>query len=151
MQEVSHLVRNGYVGRISGLTYLGVQIPVYDTFEKEGAILPLSDPNAIAYILIHDISTNDDSPKCSINQNVSVQAQVVTKFNANTGESLHSELIGNAMLERLMSGGMKVEINLDGELQSWLSRLASSRPINSETSTNRIFSKNYIFSHKISQ
>jgi hypothetical protein len=152
MIEVSHLLRKAYIATLSPINYLGKVIPIYDTFEKEAVTLPVGNSTqCFAYILIHDITVNDDSAKCGINQNASIQVQVVTKFNANTGESLHSEIIGSLCLQKLAPNSQIVKINLDEPAYSWFGRMESNRPINSETATNRIFTKNYIFSHKINQ
>lgn len=152
MIEVSHLLREAYITTLSPISYLGKVIPIYDTYEKNGVNLPIGNTTGCtAYILIHDITVNDDSPKCGVNQNVSIQLQVVTKFNANTGESLHSEIIGSLCLQKLAPNNQRIEVTLTNPAYSWLGRYESSRPINSETATNRIFTKNYIFSHKINQ
>lgn len=152
MIEVSHLLRKAYIATLSPINYLGKVIPIYDTFEKEAAILPIGNSTqCFAYILIHDITVNDDSLKCGVNQNASIQVQIVTKFNANTGESLHSEIIGSLCLQKLAPNSQRIEVTLDDPAYNWLGRYESSRPINSETATNRIFTKNYIFSHKINQ
>lgn len=152
MLEVSHLLRKAYIAKLNNLTYLGKLIPVYDEYEREGVLLPIGNTTqCIAYCLIKDITVNDDSPKCGISEDVSIQLQVVTKFNANTGENLYAELIGNLALLILSGGGNRVVVDVDPPFDNFIGRKISSRAINSETKTNRIFTKNYVFLHKISQ
>lgn len=153
MIEIAPLLRKAYVSKLSNLVFFSKVVPVWDTFEKEATIYPNIN-NMQAYILIKDITVNDDSPKCSINEDVSIQVQVVTMFNANTGESLYSEQLGNTVLGALMPFSRnRVDIGELGNEQawSWIGRKVSARQINSETATTRIFSRNYIFSHKITQ
>jgi hypothetical protein len=150
MVEVAPLLRKAYVAKLANIQYLSKVVPPNDTFEK----FKVTIGDFEAYILIKDITVNDDSPKCMVNENVSIQVQVVTAFNANTGESLHSELIGQQVLNALdPTGRNKIDIRAlsanGNEATSWMGKKESARQINSETSTQRLFTRNYIFSHKI--
>lgn len=145
-------LRKAYVSKLENVFYLGVQLPVYDTYAKSGREINSGFIGILAYILIKDITVNDDSPKCGITQDVSIQVQVVTLTHAETGEGLHSERIGSEVLKALIpSGTNKVDIReIDGAV-SWSGRFVSSRPIDSVTPTQKIFTRNYIFLHKITQ
>ena len=154
MIEVAPLLRMAYIAKLANIQSFNVVIPVWDTYEKSSAIISSGNLNFTAYILIKDITVNDDSPKCMVNENVSIQVQVVTCFNANTGESLYSEQIGQEVLNALdPSGRNRIDIRTLGSggtsATSWIGRKESARQINSETSTQRLFTRNYIFTHKI--
>jgi len=152
MIEVAPLLRMAYVAKLANIQSFNVVIPVWDTYEKAHATISNGNLNFTAYILIKDITINDDSPKCMVNEDVSIQVQVVTCFNANTGESLYSEQIGQSVLNALdPSGRNRIEIKYLGNDQavSWLGKKQSARQINSETATQRLFTRNYIFTHKI--
>ena len=154
MVEVAPLLRMAYVAKLANIQSFNVVIPVWDTYEKAHATISNGNLNFTAYILIKDITVNDDSPKCMINEDVSIQVQVVTVFNANTGESLYSEEIGQSVLIALdPSGRNRIDIRALGQgvpsATAWMGRKESARQINSETATQRLFTRNYIFTHKI--
>lgn len=153
MKDIKPILRKGYLDALSSLTYLGVSIPVdHEFLTKQEAILPIGNSTKVkAYVIIQNQTVTDDSPKCLVNQNTSLQLDVVTIFNANAGTAYHSEQISNAILDILFPGSsLDMELSLQyGNL--WRGWLESTRTIVQETNTSRIFRNILIFNHTINQ
>lgn len=153
MIEIKHLLRRKYIDKLATLTYLNQPIPVNsDYLQVAPAILPLGNSSHIqAYVIVQNQTVNDDSLKCGINQNTSLQLDIVTVFNANSGSSLQSEEISQEIMDLLFPlGGKVLDISIAGFV-IWRGWLESSRSITQETADNRIFRNILIFNHSITQ
>lgn len=153
MIDIKPLLRKAYIDKLAGLTYLAQSVPVdHEYLTSEPAVLPVGNSTLIeAYVIINNQTVNDNSYKCGINQSSSLQLAVTTVFNANSGNSLHSELIANEIFALLFTENEK-RIYFDTEgLGVWRAWLESSRVIVEETKDKRIFRNILIFNHSVTQ
>jgi len=153
MREIKHLLRKNYIDRLSGLTYRGVAIPVDDEYlTKTAAQLNIGNSTGVqAYVLIQNQTTNDDSPKCGIIQNSTLQIHIYTEFNPNSGNYAHADLIGDAILQILMPGSSKqiaFDINGYQVVRAWEE---NSMQLSEETPNKRIFRNILVLNHTIAQ
>lgn len=155
MIEIKTALRSAYFSALQGnVNYLGVNIPMdQDFFNGTPATLPIGNSSQVqAYIVFQNQTVNDNnSPFCHINQNTSCQLDVVTIFNANSGNSYHAEQITQKIYNLLFTTDPKrITFNLTG-LNLWRGWLESANALVQETSDQRIFRNVLIFQHSISQ
>lgn len=153
MKEIKHLLRKAYLEKLAGLTYLNQAIPVdQDYLNVPPAILPIGNSTQVlAHVIFQNQTVNDSSLKCSINQETSLQLDVVTQFNANSGNSAHAELITQEIFDLLFtSDQQRLSFPIPG-LNVWRAWLESSRQLSEETKDIRIFRNILIFNHSVQQ
>ena len=99
--------------------YNGTNIPVFEEFVQETAtrkiatFSPGSGVNtAQAYILLLNQTLNDNSPKCNRNDECSIQLQIVTRWQRETGGSRVAEEISEIILPLLDNLVMSSDFNL---------------------------------------
>lgn len=153
MKEIKHILRKAYLDRLASLTYLSTSIPVdQDYLNGPAAILPVGNSSKIeAYVIIQNQTVNDRSPKCGIDQDTTLQLDVITVFNANSGNSYHAEMITQAAFNLLFTPDSKRITFTIADMYLWRGWLESSRQIVQETSESKIFRNVLIFQHSISQ
>ena len=114
MREIATDIRIAVIAAISPLTLSGVTLPVYDT-ELPPGINPANYQGSAAYVLITDQNeaetTNND---CSIRQNATFQINIVTKFAQGNGGKKLSEIISNAIQQKMTLD----YLTLPGDLQA---------------------------------
>jgi hypothetical protein len=114
MREIATDIRIAIIAAISPLTLSGVTLPVYDT-ELPPGINPANYQGSAAYVLITDQNeaetTNND---CSIRQNATFQINIVTKFAQGNGGKKLSEIISNAIQQKMTLD----YLTLPGDLQA---------------------------------
>jgi len=155
MIEIKTALRSAYFSALQdNVNYLGVNIPMdQDFFNGTPATLPIGNSSQVqAYIVFQNQTVNDNnSPFCHVNQNTSCQLDVVTLFNANSGNSYHAEKITQAIYDLLFTTDPKrITFNLP-DLNLWRGWLESANALVQETSDQRIFRNVLIFQHSISQ
>ena len=153
MIEVKNKVRKAYIDKLAPVKLNNVSIPIYQEIVNSTKTKTKiqGTPVIDAYIIVGTQTVDDDSAKCGVNQNTSIQLDVVTVFEANSGGSLYAEQITDDIYSVLYpNGGNKADITIDG-LNVWKSTLAASRIIHEEFASYRIFRNVLIFNHSISQ
>jgi hypothetical protein len=114
MREIATDIRIAIIAAISPLTLSGVTLPVYDT-ELPPGINPANYQGSAAFVLITDQNeaetTNND---CSIRQNATFQINIVTKFAQGNGGKKLSEIISNAIQQKMTLD----YLTLPGDLQA---------------------------------
>ena len=114
MREIATDIRIAIIAAISPLTLSGVTLPVYDT-ELPPGIVPANYQGSAAFVLITDQNeaetTNND---CSIRQNATFQINIVTKFAQGNGGKKLSEIISNAIQQKMTLD----YLTLPGDLQA---------------------------------
>lgn len=155
MLEVKHLLRKAFIDKLAGLTYLGTSIPID---EEEFNITTNHQPAYIggqipiqAYLIIKNQTVNDASTKCGVNQDSSLQLDIVTIFDANSGNSLHADLIAQAAFDLLFDTDEQFISLTIADVEVWRSWLESSRTIVENSSTNRTFRNILLFQNSIWQ
>jgi hypothetical protein len=155
MIEVKTALRTAYFGALqNNINYLGVNIPMdQDFFNGVPATLPIGNSTQVqAYVIFQNQTVNDNnSPFCHVNQNTSCQLDIITRFNANSGNSYHAEQITQKIFDLLFTSDPKRIIFTLTGLNMWRGWLESSRALVQETSDERIFRNILIFQHSISQ
>lgn len=154
MKEIKHILRKAYLDRLNGaITYLGVNIPVdQDYLNGAPALIQIGNSTPIeAYVILQNQTVTDNSPFCHVNQDTTLQLDVVTVFNANSGNSSHAELITQAIFDLLFTTDAKrITFSLT-DLNLWRGWLENSRQITQESADDKIFRNVLIFQHSISQ
>lgn len=155
MIEVKHLLRKAYGNKLSTLSFNGMAVQVFQNYLpsnfKNNTYAIDGQPNGSAYVIIQNQTVDDDSTKCGVNQNSSIQLDVVTKYPATGGSTLLSELITNQIFALLYpNGGQKMDLSITG-VNLWRSWLVGSRTIEETTNDSKIFRNILIFNHSIQQ
>lgn len=154
MKEIKHLIRKAYVDKLAGLSYLSQPIPIGDNkLTVPPAVLNLGNSTKIQAFVIIQNQTVNDSPisKCGINQETSIQLDIVTVYNNNSGQSLHAELIAQLVFDKLFDTDSKfLELTIPG-VHVWRGWLEGSRIIEDNTLDKSIYRNILIFNHSVSQ
>lgn len=141
MIDITGPLRKAYYDALNG----NISVPVCEQYLDTNQY-----PNATKYVIIQNQTVNDASLKCGINQDSSLQLDIVTIFNANSGGSRQAELIANEILE-LIFPVKEIVLPAQIGIKIWRGWLEGSRNITQETSTSRIFRKILILNHTITQ
>lgn len=148
-------LREAYYSKLKNIQYLGVRIPVCEEYLNENeAVLNVGNNKQIrAYILLMNQTENDDSnAKCMKNDQSSIQIQVNTVFNANSGNSEHAEKIANIILAMLYPTiHYKIDIVLPEPYDLWKTQIVTSRNINYQNNSDRIWTKQIVINNFVSQ
>lgn len=148
-------LREAYYSKLKNIQYLGVRIPVCEEYLNENeAVLNVGNSKQIrAYILLMNQTENDDSNvKCMKNDQSSIQIQVNTVFNANSGNSEHAEKIANIILGILYPTiHYKIDIILPEPYDLWKTQIVTSRNINYQNNSDRIWTKQIVINNFVSQ
>lgn len=151
MKTASLLLRESYIALFDNFQYNGINIPFFDEYVTPNAVLPQVPISTFlapkCYVLITNQTTNDASLKCSRNENLSIQLDVTTIYDANSGGFKLSEQIANEILGTLFIG-QQIQLNNE-ELNIWRGWLESSPNISEETQSNRIFRKVLVLNHSV--
>jgi hypothetical protein len=151
MKTASLLLRESYISLFQNYEYNGVSIPFFDEYVSPSIALPQIQISTYlapkCYVLITNQTTNDASLKCYRNENLSLQLDVTTIYDANSGGFKLAELIANDILEKLFIG-QQIQLT-NNELNIWRGWLESSPNISEETQTSRIFRKILVLNHSI--
>lgn len=155
MIEVKHLLRKAYYDKLSTLSFNNMAVQVFQNYlpsNFKGQTFSIDGvPHGQAYVIIQNQTVDDDSTKCVVNQNSSLQLDVVTKYVATGGSTLLSELITNEIFELLYpNGGQQMDLSLS-EANLWRAWLVGSRTIEETTQDSKIFRNILIFNHTIQQ
>lgn len=145
MREINHIIRKGIISKLSDLTYLGEIIPVSDEFIKtgEGAILNIGNTTKCeAYVIISNQTDNEAATqnKCNESRSASIQLNIVTIFNSNSGGKIHSELICNEILGKLFDGH-NLDIDFSADNITVVSADYNLNSFTQDTKTQRVYNK----------
>lgn len=150
MKNVNLALRKAYVAALTGLQYGGKTIPVYEE-EMQGTVATLADGTQ-AYIILLNQTSNNDSPKCVRTDFASIQIQITTVWPSNKGGSRVAQEISEVIMATLFPDKFySTSIVLPSPFNMWQSFLESCRPIQYDTTTNRVWIEQMIMSHRISQ
>lgn len=155
MKEVKHLLRKAYYDVLKDIKFDGKPLQVVQNYLPTKDIINTfkvdSSPQGQAYIVMSNQTVNDDSPKCLINQNASIQLDIVTVMPSTGGSTLLAEKITDKVFELLFpNGGNEMNISIP-DMHVWRSWLVSSRTIEEVTPSNLIYRNILIFNHSINQ
>lgn len=153
MKIASLLLRQSYIDALSSLSYHGVSIPVFDEYVISGYQLPVIPISTYlqpkAYVLVKNQTVNDASLKCGINQNMSLQLDVVTVYDSDSGGFKLSELIAQKICNLIFTSN---KLNISNvELNIWKGVLESTTNISEESQTNRIYRTVLLLNHTVQQ
>lgn len=157
MIEIKPYLRRAYLEKLNNVVYEGVVIPFDDeNLTKDPAYIVVGNSTPIeAYVLIQNQMVQDNSPKCSVNQNTQLQLDVVTRFpnggGANTGNYAHADFISSEILQILFPfSPNKIDLHLENA-QLWMGFLETSRHILEEHAEERVYRNVLILNHSIKQ
>lgn len=151
MLEVSDSLRTAYATLLSGLTIDGVTIPVFDE-RVTGATAQVMYGSAPVecYIVLHDQTETDISPKCNFETECSIQVDINTKFPKGTGGKYLSERISNEVKQRIYPSP-NIELPMGPDFQCYGTRLNMSKGLTEfETATDN-YRKVLLFIHRVNQ
>jgi len=136
------------------VTYMGVVIPVWEEYANgKQAVLTVGVNSPVTcWIRLINQTEDDNSPKCLRNSSGSIQVQVQTSFNANSGNSVHSEEIMNLILGILFPAHDSSSVSLPDPFKLWEFKVTSFPNIPViESNTNRIWVKQAVIEYQVSQ
>lgn len=157
MKGVTQPYRRALHGRLDNeIVYLGVTIPICDEYlNKTPAILPVGNNQPVtAWIqLMNTTSEPANEAKCMRNDDANIQIQARVSFNANSGNYEHAENIMDLVLARLFDQATDNSFNLpiENPFNIWKLTKESTRNINYQDNTARIWMQNIILRASISQ
>lgn len=103
-KDISYRLRASLLTALSPLTVSGVTIPIFDQLVNPSASIPTISGSK-AYVLINSqTNTETTNDKCQIRLDANINFDVITKFPPNTGGSITSELIGQAIMAKINRG-----------------------------------------------
>lgn len=146
MVEFAHILRQQYILALGNLFYKNVVIPVKDeVMYGSGAKLPECE----AYIILTNQTSNQGfDNKCTENYLGTIQVDIVTKFNANSGAKLVSEEISALVLSRIKNWPFNTR---DKGIVTQRAELETNRGLREDSDVHRIFRKILIFTHNINE
>lgn len=154
-KSVTFPVRQAVVQSLEGnIVYMGATIPVSEEYaNKKQVTIPVGINSPVsAWIRVLNQTEDDDSPKCLKNTQGSIQIQVQVSFNANSGNSEHSENIMNLIIGRLFPTFSTWSISLSPPFHLWDFRLTSFPNVPPIIdNTNRIWVKQALIEYQVSQ
>jgi len=158
MKLVTTPIRSALATLLSGIPFMGKTINSFEEYLQESttkkkAVLTVGSQQVTAYIILLNQTVNDNSSKCLRNDEASIQVQVTTVFPADAGGSLVAEQIADLVLARLFDvDNMQITgINLPEQFEIWRARFISSRNINYNTDTNRVWITQLTLSFSVNQ
>jgi len=158
MKLVTTPVRSALATLLSGIPFMGKTINAFEEYLQESttkkkSVLTIGSQQVTAYIILLNQTVNDNSSKCMRNDEASIQVQITTVFPADSGGSLIGEQISDLVLAKLFNvDNMQITgVNLPGPLEIWRARFVSSRNINYNTDTNRVWITQLTLSFSINQ
>lgn len=154
MIEIESPIRTAFVSALRDqIIYMGQNIPIDEEYlNVDPAFLTIGNSSGVeAYILIKNQTVNDDSAKCGINQNSSIQLDCVTTFNGNSGNSFHASQIKDLVFAKLFPyGGKRLQLIMP-DLVMWRGWYISGRPTVEHDGNTRTFRSLAIFSMSVGQ
>ena len=158
MKLVTTPVRSALATLLSGIPFMGKTINAFEEYLQESttkkkSVLTIGSQQVTAYIILLNQTVNDNSSKCMRNDETSIQVQITTVYPPDTGGSLIGEQISDLVLAKLFNvDNMQITgINLPGPFEIWRARFVSSRNINYNTDTNRVWVTQLTLSFSINQ
>ena len=100
-KEISYRLRASLLAVLSPLTVSGVTIPIFDQTVNPSATIPTLNGAKVYMLINSQTNTETTNDKCQIRLDANINFDVVTKFPPNTGGSITSELIGQAIMEKI--------------------------------------------------
>lgn len=134
------------------ITYNGISIPLGEEYSnKNGADINVGNNQPVkAWIKLSNQTADDDSPKCMRTDMVSIQIMVQVEFNANSGNSEHSENIMDLILGKLFIKNSG-DISLSSDFLITCLKLAGTRNLNYQNDTSRVWATVATITAQISQ
>lgn len=144
MRDPRKALRTAYISALSGLTYNGDPVTVYDKV-PQSAIYP--------YVEIAEQTSVDGSDKSSYGQEVTVLLNVVTGFEPGIGGSSPSDDIANSILSTIyIRGQEKTVLDLSGDNFSvTTTALDSDTPLKELDENYHFYRRLLRFRHRIEQ
>lgn len=144
---------------LSGLTYMGQHIPVYEEYVNETtgnakAKLPVAFGTVEAYVTMMNQGDNDNSlTKCMEDSVSSIQLQITTVWLNGIGGSKHAENIELEIYKLLYpDSGYRYKTSLViPEANIWKSERLSTQNINYQDESRRVWIRQAIMNNYVSQ
>lgn len=154
MIEIESPIRTAFITALRDqITYLGKVIPIdEENLNVAPAQIQVGNSTGFeAFMLVRNQTVNDDSAKCSINQNSSIQLDCVTTFNGNSGNSYHAQQIKNLVFAILFpNGGKRLQLSMVG-LYMWRGWYLSGRTTVDQDTNTKTYRSLAIFSMSVGQ
>ena len=151
METASLYLRESYIALFANFFYNAIKIPFFDEYVSPNVVIPTIPLSTFlqpkCYVLITNQTTNDASLKCSRNEILSLQLDIVTVYDANSGGFKLAEQVANKILNTLFIG-QQIQLQ-NSKLNTWSGFLESSPNISEETASSRIFRKILVLNHQI--
>jgi len=158
MKLVTTPIRSALATLLSGIPFMGKTINAFEEYLQESttkkkAVFLVGNQSVTAYIILLNQTVNDNSSKCMRNDETSIQVQITTIFPADTGGSFIAEQISDLVLAKLFNvDNMQITaISLPDPFEIWRARFISSRNINYNTDTNRVWITQLTLSFSVNQ
>jgi len=158
MKIVSLPYRTAISEALNGhVVYSGIGIPTYEEYVQVTASRPIGyvpkgTEEVGCYIILLNQTSNDNSAKCTRNDDVSIQAQITTEWTSNKGGSKLAEEIAELVVNRLFDAdGLFNILTLDEPLSLWKGELESIQNINYDLTSSRVWITQLLITGSITQ
>lgn len=157
MKNPNLYIRTALATRLSTLSYLGTDIPVYEEYVQETtsrpkAILTIGNMQVEAYVILLNQTMNDNSSKCMRNDLCGIQVQICTVFIGAKGGSKTAELISEEVLALLFDAdGLYSSIEVAEPLNSWIGEVVTIQNLNFDEQNSRTWITQLVLEYGITQ
>ena len=149
MKEISHILRKAYLDLLNPLTIDEIIIPIFDERVNPKSQIP-TYKGGRCYVLIRDQNeVETTNSQCTFRKTASITLDIITKYPLNVGGKLASELISNAIQEKVNTFN-QISFEME-DFQVLSTRLEFSRNITENADTETAYRKILGFSHSIYQ
>lgn len=151
MKEISHLIRIAYLDLINPLIVEGVTIPVVDMVLNTNQAVPTYRSGRAFVICSDQTEVETSNNDCTYRQNSVITFDVVVQYPNGSGSRLATELISDAIQERVVSlDGQFIQIGLQG-FQVLNTQKSFAQSLMDQGQTLTAFRKRIIFTQQVWQ
>ena len=147
MRDLTYSLKQQYIKLLTGITFSGIPVPIYDTVVPAGVIAP--------YILYSGTTVNITAETSNTNYQFSVTAllDVVFSYMGDSGGSSDIDLLTGKIMQVILPGRpMDLKpINLLPFFKVVVSKHLSSTSMDSQNGTSRVVSNLVRFQHIIEE
>lgn len=142
MKDAELPLRKAYKELLSGLTYNGKPVALYDLMASDKALAP--------YVILGPWQGQKDNTKLSFGQSGEINLDVFTRFTGDQRSTKMASDIANAITDLLKPTPTAEVLSVEG-FDSWKTLIEGSQDISQVTGTDTIIRKIITVSHSLCQ